>query len=324
MLKPASMMRFLLLAIMFGGGCGDLQTEDHASSQPGSVAEPGPSPSPFSDTLSVQYGGLQRTVLLHIPEGTPANAPLIIVIHGYSSQAASIASYSGFKELADQEKFIVAFPQGTVDAEGYTFFNVGYAFHEDVTVNDLGFIQYLVELIQTDHGASKEHVFATGMSNGGDMSFYLACEASEHFAAFAPVAGTMLQHIYQDCSPQEPRPIMAVNGTADDVTYYNGDLENRDGWGVYLDMATIVDLWRGLGELNQTEESQLPDLDATDGSTVSRTRYYSTEHRREFLLYRVENGGHDWPGVWGNMDLETTSEIWEFFSKVIDASSESR
>ena len=92
---------------------------------------------------------------MHIPEDTPANAPLVIVMHGYSSRASSIAGYSGFKELADREKFIVAFPQGTTDAEGYPFFNVGYAFHDDVSVNDLGFIRFVVETLQDDYAASR-------------------------------------------------------------------------------------------------------------------------------------------------------------------------
>ena len=66
------------------------------------------------------------------------------------------------------------------------------------------------------------------------MSFYLACEASDIFAAFAPVAGTMLQHIFESVAH---RPIMAVNGTADDVTYFNGDLRTGTA-GAYLDMPT--------------------------------------------------------------------------------------
>ena len=303
-------------------GCGNEKTD--ASDSPNPDLETPLPPEPLSETITIDFGGLERSVIVHIPEDTPANAPLVSVMHGYSSRASSIAGYSGFKEVADREKFIVAFPQGTTDAEGYPFFNVGYAFHDDVSVNDLGFIRFVVETLQDDYAASRQHVFATGMSNGGDMSFYLACEASDIFAAFAPVAGTMMQHIFQACSPEAHRPIMAVNGTADDVTYFNGDLENQDGWGIYLDMPTIVDLWRGLGQLDKAEESNLPDLAPNDGSQVVLKRYFSDEHPREFLLYQVENGGHDWPGVWGNMDLDTTGEIWKFFTKVIDDTVQSR
>ena len=303
-------------------GCGDTLSQEVTSAEP--TVEDALPPEALSGTITLNFGGVERSVILHIPQATPANAPLVIVMHGYSSQASSIAGYSGFKELADQEKFIVAFPQGTTDSEGYAFFNVGYDFHNDVTVNDLGFIQYLVTHIQENYAAHPHHVFATGMSNGGDMSFYLACEASEFFAAFAPVAGTMMQHIYNECAPAIPRPIMAVNGTADDVTYYNGDLDNRDGWGVYLDIPTIVDLWRGLHALDLVETSAVPNSAPSDGSEVIKTRYYAQDHPREFVLYRVEGGGHDWPGVWGNMDLDTTEEIWRFFSQVIDDISQSR
>ena len=112
-------------------------------------------PEPLSETIAIDFGGLERSVIVHIPEDTPANAPLVIVMHGYSSRASSIAGYSGFRELADREKFIVAFPQGTTDAEGYPFFNVGYAFHDDVSVNDLGFIRFVVETLQDDYAASR-------------------------------------------------------------------------------------------------------------------------------------------------------------------------
>lgn len=317
-----AILPILILRLMVASGCGN----DNPSSSASSDSEtPSPlPPEPLSETLPLTVDELERRVILHIPPGTPASAPVVIVMHGYSSQAAAIASYSGFKELTDREKFIVAFPQGTSDSEGYPFFNVGYAFHDDVVVDDLGFVRHLVETLQSDYAASQEHVFATGMSNGADMSFYLACEASELFAAFAPVAGTMMKHIYDGCSPEFPRPIMAVNGTADDVTYYNGDPENRDGWGVYLDIPSIVEFWRGLSDLDQLEEEILEDVDSNDGSQVTRQRHFSSDHTREFLLYRVENGGHDWPGVWGNMNLMTTEEIWRFFSKVIDASSDSR
>ena len=311
----------LTLGLALNFGCGNSTS---APNNNGTDAGTTSAPTPLSDQITLNYGGLERSVILHIPPETPANAPLVIVMHGYSSAASAIAEYSGFKALADREKFIVAFPQGTIDASGYAFFNVGYDFHSSVTVDDIGFIEYLVATLQSDYSASAQLVFATGMSNGGDMSFYLACERSELFAAFAPVAGTMMKHIYDDCNPTTPRPMMAVNGTADDVTYYGGDLNNQDGWGVYLDMPTIVDLWRGLGGLELAETSSLPNSAPSDGSEVIKTRYYTEDHPRDFVLYRVEGGGHDWPGVWGNMDLNTTEEIWKFFTKVVDASNESR
>ena len=143
-------------------GCGNEKTD--ASDSPNPDLETPLPPEPLSETIAIDFGGLERSVIVHIPEDTPANAPLVIVMHGYSSQASSIAGYSGFKEIADREKFIVAFPQGTTDAEGYPFFNVGYAFHDDVSVNDLGFIRFVVETLQDDYAASREHVFATGMS----------------------------------------------------------------------------------------------------------------------------------------------------------------
>jgi len=305
---------FILTSLLALFGCGD-------SSSSEAVPSPEPVPDPpeaFSGGITLNHGGLEREAIVHIPEDTPANAPLIIVMHGYSSQASVISDYSGFIELANRERFIVAFPQGTIDADGYAFFNVGYAFHDDVEVDDLGFIRSLVEYLQREYAAHRAHVFATGMSNGGDMSFYLACQASDLFLAYAPIAGTMMKHISDNCAPGPMQPIMAVNGTADDVTFYNGDPNNQGGWGAYLDIPSIVEFWTTRHNLSLVSAEELPNTAPNDGSTVSLERYGTGNLPDVFRLYRVNNGGHDWPGVWGNMDLQTTNEVWDFFQESID------
>lgn len=276
----------------------------------------------FSGIQGFTHDGLERTYYLHVPLDLPAHAPLVSVMHGYSGSAESTMGYSGVNDLADEHGFAVFYPQGTDDSSGNAFFNVGYQFHQDngMTVDDLGFIRALTAHLQQAHTLSTEHVFATGMSNGGDMSYLLACQASDIFKAIASVAGTMMQHIHASCAPAKPMPVFEIHGTRDDVTYYDGDMANADGWGAYLDIPAVIEFWVDLNNLDQYSATDLPDTDPSDGSRVVFERYQSETSVNEVWLYRVEEGGHNWPGVWGNRDIDAGQVIWTFFSQYVGAS----
>ena len=102
------------------------------------------------------------------------------------------------------------YPQGTEDNWGYNFFNVGYAFHSSMDVDDIGYINALIRYLQLSLQLSSTNVFSLRMSNGG-MSYLLACE-NDKIRAIAPIAGTMLQHFYETCSPSTTMPVLEVHG----------------------------------------------------------------------------------------------------------------
>jgi len=266
--------------------------------------------------LTFEFDGLQREYLLYTPEDLPNNAPLVFVLHGYTGSAQDIMAYSGMNEVAEENGFAVCYPQGTTDQYDNAFFNVDYAFQNNPTVDDVGFIVALAEYLQNTHQLSSANTFSTGMSNGGDMSYRLACEASATFRAIAPVAGLIMQDIYESCNPENPVPVFETHGTEDDVSWYEGDLFNEDGWGSYLDIPSTIDFFVNQNNLTDVEFSELPDLDPSDGSTIESYIYTSPNSNNEVWLYKVINGGHDWPGSWGNMDVNISEEIWKFFSEM--------
>ena len=158
------------------------------------------------------HGGLERQFIVHVPQNLPPrNAGLVIAMHGYGSSAENIMGYSGLNALADQHGYIVAYPQGTLDQQGNAFFNVGYAFHSDSAVDDVGYIRALVARLVESYQIDPHRVYATGMSNGGDMSYLLACKAADVFRAIAPVAGTMMQATADNCAPSAPMPVLALS-----------------------------------------------------------------------------------------------------------------
>jgi len=169
---------------------------------------------------TLNYQGLNRTYYVHVPENLKQGASLVVVLHGYTSSAETIMSYSGMNEVADVNNFIAVYPQGTIDSLGNTFFNVGYAFHADSAVDDVGFIEALVVKMQTAYELDPKNTFATGMSNGGDMSYLLACTKSAVFSAVAPVAGVMMKTTLDTCEPKRNIPIFEIHGTKDEISRF--------------------------------------------------------------------------------------------------------
>ena len=264
---------------------------------------------------SILHNGISRDYILYIPENLPTNAPLVVVSHGYTSSAKTMMSYSGMNKVADEEKFLVVYPQGTKDQRGNNFFNVGYEFHASSKVDDLGFIKALVTKLTEDYQVNPNHIFATGMSNGGDLSYFLACYASDMFQAVAPIAGTMMQTTIETCKPQKGMPIFAVHGKADEVTYFDGDMANRDKWGPYPGIPAVIEHWV---DVNAVEISKQVDLDNITNFTASNEalsfdRYLSETSDHEVWLY-IHSGGHDW----SLKELDTSSEIWSFFTRYIN------
>ena len=266
-------------------------------------------------------GGQERQYYLYLPDGISDDAPLVFVLHGYSGDALGIMNYSGMNQVADDNGFAVCYPQGLSDDWDYNFWNVGYDWHEYETVDDVEFLTELAEYLRGEYDLSRDHVFSTGMSNGGDMSYLLACEASEIFRAIAPVAGCMMTWIYDSCDPIDPIPVFEIHGTDDDVTWWEGaDEIFNDGWGPWESVDTTFNFWIQLNGCTDFTMDTLPDINTSDGSYIISHKNTNGVNNNEVWLYEVVNGGHDWPGAYGNMDINSSEEIWNFFTNFIDNS----
>ncbi len=265
------------------------------------------------------HDGLIREYYLYLPDSMEVDCPLLFVFHGYSGSASGIMNYSGLNQIADENGFVVCYPQGLIDDWDYAFWNVGYDWHVDETVDDVGFSTSLAQYLQTEYNLSAHNTFSTGMSNGGDMSYLLACQASDVFKAVAPVAGCMMTWLYNSCAPVNPVPVFEIHGTDDDVTWWDGaDENNNDGYGPWESIDTTFNFWTQLNNCTEFIIDTLPDIDMSDGSYVVSHKNTNGLNNNEVWLYEVVNGGHDWPGVWGNMDISTSEEIWNFFEIFIN------
>ncbi|MBS2019050.1 MAG: hydrolase [Deltaproteobacteria bacterium] len=234
-------------------------------------------------TVEITVGTTKRSFDLHVPaKYDPTKAtPLVLLFHGYTMNAKSIAEASKFSATADARGMIVAYPSGL-----NLGFNAGDCCGGSVAakVDDVGFAREIVASIGKDYCVDTKRVFSTGFSNGGFMSYYLACEMSETFAAVASVAGTL--GVSPDaCKPKRPVSLLHIHGTGDTVVAYNGG-----GLAGNRSVATSVQAFRTIDK-----------CPAGDGASsyskgdVSCSKW-TCEAGSHVELCTVTNGGHQWPG----------------------------
>lgn len=262
---------------------------------------------------SITFAGIQRDYILYVPEiYTPGEAvPLILNFHGYTSNAFEQLNYGDFRPIADTAGFIVVHPQGTVDLLGNTHFNVGWG---TSSVDDLGFTAALIDSLSAEYSINQDRIYSTGMSNGGFMSYNLACEMSDRIAAIASVTGTMNINQPATCSPGHPMPVMEIHGTADATVPYTGNI-------LFGTTPAAVAYWVNYNNCEPTPSiTSIPDTDGGDGCTAEHQVYTGGNNGSTVEHFKIINGEHTWPGsafggLGTNQDIDACNEIWRFFSK---------
>lgn len=263
---------------------------------------------------TITHDGMQRSYTLYIPGNYTGNnaVPVVLNFHGYGSNAIEQMWYGDFRSVADTAGFLVVHPQGTL-YNGITHWNVG-GWTIGSTVDDVGFIDALLDSISADYNIESTRIYSTGMSNGGFMSFLLASQLSEKIAAIAPVAGSMTPETYNNSNPQHPTPILQMHGTTDDVVPYNGDT-----WTLPID--DVLEYWANYNNCNPIPSvTALPDIDPNDGSTIEHIVFDGGDNDVNVEHFMIVGGGHTWPGnILGgngtNNDVDASVEIWKFFSR---------
>ncbi len=266
------------------------------------------------------HRSLPRTYHMYVPSSYDGSEPLPLVVafHRFTETGKHMAYISQFNETAEREGFLVAYPDGLMRT-----FDV-----LDVTRDEVGFVRTIVDDVAARYDVDFSRIYATGASNGAFLTYKLAFEAGDLFAAFAPVMATMLVDIPKGGPPDTPRPMLIIHGTEDPIIPYDQELvfagPNRT---ISLFPAPeTVAFWVEANDCNPTPEiEELPENDRTDGTTVVRETYLGNDTRSEVIHYRVEGGGHTWPGgreVWprpfvGRLSKEFNAAdvIWNFLER---------
>ena len=260
--------------------------------------------------------GQMREIFVYVPETdcskfSDGRHPLVLVLHGYGGSGAK--GKAEFLDLADREGFAVCFPSGAKCPKGKTGWNVGYPVQEGWKQDDEKFVMRLIPFLQKEFGLSSRNVFFSGMSNGGEMCYLMAMHHPEKFNAIASIAGLTLNCMDRKFS--SPVPFMEVHGTADKTSMWNGDPENKGGWGAYLSVPDAVAQLRTVNGCSSERIEEMPLI----RNKVTKHVYFGGfpawkgGPEAEVWLYEVENGGH----TWSANDMDTYGEIWKFFKKYL-------
>ncbi|NOU47386.1 MAG: hypothetical protein HOO86_10030 [Bacteroidales bacterium] len=257
---------------------------------------------------SLEWDGNERTYAVYLPSQTSTNIPLLMFFHGAGGFAWPGIQRSGFMDVAGDNNFILVYPQATIwDEPEIPSWNVV----EFIDVDDFGFVREMLKQLVQDYSVDENRVYASGMSSGGYMTYYLAFKMGEKLAAIAPVAGLPTTFLSMPQSLHCKLPLMHIHGTIDaTVSYFGGE------YSVSVD-STIAFWTRNNGCFTSPVITEMPNIYPNDGSTVTVYAYESPYFHKDVKLYKIINGGHSWPGQtddpYTNRDMDVESEIWNFF-----------
>lgn len=278
----------------------------------------------------IMHGDRVRSFILDVPQGLPTPAPTVFVLHGGGGTAERIRRATRMHETGAREGFVTVYPQGLAnqwnDARSSP---VVVSKQGGSGADDVGFMRALLAHLISTGVTDPERVHVTGLSNGGMMTFRLACEAADVFAAFVPVIANLPEPAEHDCRPSRPIPMMVMNGTADRLILWEGG-----------PVAGMFPGDRGRTLSTARTMAVFAALNGCAGDSLARTGKSSTgpvvmltvhsysgcTDDVDLRLYAFVGMGHRWPG--GNLlpaafeDLmgpaprgfPVQDEIWSFLA----------
>ena len=260
---------------------------------------------------TLMHDGETREFAVYVPSSYDGseNVPLLFNFHGGSGDIASQIAVSDMRAMADTANFIVVYPQALPDPndDGATL----WTHKEPTTVDDIYFVEAMIDDLATEYAIDQNRVYACGYSNGGEFSFELACRLSHRIAAVGVVARSMYIETYNECSPSHPMGIVTIHGSEDEyegITFL--------GTTYYIALDDVNAYWSNYNNTDATPiVTELPNLNSNDGSTVEHYAWQNGDGCVSIEHFKVIGGGHDWPGSWGNLDIDASVEIWKYVSQ---------
>lgn len=303
------------------------------------------------DKQSLKHDGHKRMFYVHVPDQVKGQTgiPTVLVFHGGGGSAEGMADMINMQKTADKHGFIVVYPEGIGSRMGnFHTWNAGKCCGKASAENidDVGFVSKMIDQLVAEYNADPKRIYATGHSNGGMISYRLACELSDKIAAIAPNGGQDQKR--ESCPLTRPVPVLHIHGKADNCARYDGGeqcggcfeklfssvgLPFKQTRRACEPVESIAAQWAGFngcsGQIEQTFQK----------GDVTCNTYTDCRDDASVTLCAIENAGHSWPGQEGeikpcerrpegrmctawkegrgpiNTDISANEMIWTFFSK---------
>jgi len=284
------------------------------------------------------WDGLQRTYGVYVPANVLDPAPLVFLLHGGSGSARETWTQEhgrSWRALADEHGFVLVLPQGRSDPDDPDAHHWNDC-RTDIesamvlsTEDDVGFIVGLIDAVAETVSIDGTRVYATGASNGGMMTYRLAIEAGDRFAAMAAVVANLADPSECGAVPS-PIPMLIMNGTDDPVMPFEGGCVAGDHCerGRVLSTEKTIAFWVAVnGASPEATAERLPNRAWFDRSKVIVLTYLDEVGGADVVYYHIVGGGHTVPGfertsaafraIAGpkNRDIDGPTEIWAFFEE---------
>lgn len=263
---------FLLLVIVFSSTSCDLfGQENEVTNEPADNLTPTNTTQPTTTERKLTIDGVEHSYWIHIPLGlnNTEPVPVVFVIHGDGGKPQDMYK-AGFNGISDREYFIVVYPYVTNN------------FRSD-------HIEHILKDLEGSINIDPNRIYATGLSLGGSLSYRVACELSDTFAAIAPVAGFAL---CKETLPDHPVSVIHIHGLDDVTSRFPGGGEIPDCLTFWIDF-------------NSCDNSPRVDQE----NRITHISYTSCQDGTAVEIYTIEGMAHRWPGS----DLPGSKIIWEFF-----------
>lgn len=280
------------------------------------------------EEYSLAHEGIERSYSLYVPTTYSHSEPfpLVFALHGGGGNGRSMCfQKGGFMEIAEREGFILICPDGLERHWNDGRSLQDYRAHRE-EIDDVGFLITLLAKLQEEFNVDSRRIFVTGISNGGLMSYRLACEKSEVFRAIAAVTASLPVAI--ECKPAEPISVMVINGTDDPLVPFDGGSIRifRKELGFVRSTMDTIQFWVDSNVCPaRPKVSMEPNRDPDDETRVRRAAYESCQEGSTVVLYEVQGGGHTWPSstlylpesIIGRVshDIYASQVIWDFFQE---------
>jgi len=247
----------------------------------------------FSPDPPLVIGGDERPAEVDIPTNYDPTLPhpLVMVLHGFGADGFVETAYLQLFDFVDEKQFVLIYPDGTLNDQDQRFWNGTPACCDfNDSVDDVGYLSGLIEEAEQTYNIDPKRVYLIGHSNGGFMSFRMACEASELITAIVSLAGSTFDDP-ADCAPATaPVSVLAIHGTADATIPYDGRPNLYPG---AVETAERSAAAGGCDVGSPTDEGSVDLVPGIDGAETDKVAYSTgCDEGIDAALWTINDGSH--------------------------------